>query len=173
MKKYSQWPILLVAVVFAGGWLSLHLQAVATQKKPDAPLKKFMRKKLKASDEILEGLVTEDFDLVSNGARKLQMMSADEQWRVSNDALYRQYSAEFQRVTKRLETMAKERELEGATLAWLESTMSCIKCHKHVRAILIADHSNSRLDELEPTQRETVNFFADHTQRPTIGDGGR
>lgn len=149
MNKHSPRLFMVAAAVFASGWLCLHLQTDATQNDAEAPLKKFMRAKLQASNQILEGLVTEDFDLVSKGARKLQVMSADEKWRVSNDALYRQYSAEFQRVTQRLETMAKEKKLEGATLTWIESTMGCITCHKHARAILIADSGNLGFDASE------------------------
>jgi cytochrome c556 len=65
-------------------------------------------------------------------------MSNAEKWRVSNDVLYRQYSAEFNRQAERLLEKANERSLDGATLAWVECTMSCVRCHKHARAIKVA-----------------------------------
>lgn len=108
------------------------------QQDADAALSEFMRQKLEASNQILEGLVTEDFDLVGKGAEKLQEISSSEQWRISNDALYRQYSGEFQRIAKRLEQTAKDKKLEAATLTWIETTMGCIECHKYARSILIA-----------------------------------
>jgi cytochrome c556 len=105
---------------------------------PKGGVRPFMRVKLEASNKILEGLATEDFRLVREGARTLHTMSGAEKWRVSNDPLYRQYSAEFNRQAERLLEKANERNLDGATLAWVECTMSCVRCHKYARAIKIA-----------------------------------
>lgn len=102
-------------------------------------LRKFMRAKLDAASQVLEGLTTEDFKLISAGAKQLREMSAAEEWRVSNDAMYRQHSAEFQRIAGQLEKSAEAKDLNGAALTWIEATMSCIECHKHVRIILIAE----------------------------------
>jgi hypothetical protein len=126
-----------------GGWFALDGKLVAqprqAAKADPAPLQKFMRAKLKASDQILEGLVTEKFDLITAGAQAFQKLSKAEQWRVSESALYRQHSAEFLRIAQRLEGEAKQKNLEGAALAWIETTMSCIECHKYSRTILISD----------------------------------
>ena len=102
-------------------------------------LQKFMRKKLDASNSILEGLTTEDYDLIAAGAAELTRASSAEEWRVSNDALYRQHSDQFRRIAGRLEKQAKAKNLDGAALVWLEGTMSCIECHKWVRSTLISD----------------------------------
>lgn len=113
------------------------------QKDPDKPpkavLQKFMRAKLAASNQIMEGLVTENFALITAGANKLSAVSADEKWRISNDAMYRQHSGEFRRIVERLQESAKQEDLDAAAIAWIAASMSCIECHKHVRAILIAD----------------------------------
>ena len=106
----------------------------------DVIVRPFMRMKLEASNKVLEGLTTEDFRLVREGASTLHKMSSAEKWRVSNDVLYRQYSAEFNREAERLLERANERNLDGATLAWMECTMSCVRCHKYARAIKIAGH---------------------------------
>jgi cytochrome c556 len=107
---------------------------------PKGSVRPFMRMKLEASNKILEGLTTEDFRQVRDGAQTLHKMSSAEKWRVSNDVLYRQYSAEFNRDAERLLEKANERNLDGATLAWVECTMSCVRCHKYARAIKIAGH---------------------------------
>ncbi|MEX0715742.1 MAG: hypothetical protein WD066_04110 [Planctomycetaceae bacterium] len=101
-------------------------------------LSEHMRAKLAASSEILEGLCTEDFDLIAKGAKELGRVSATEKWRISNDAIYRHHSAEFTRVVKELEKSAGEKSLEGCSLRWVEATMTCIECHRFVRAIMIA-----------------------------------
>ncbi|HUG93166.1 MAG TPA: hypothetical protein VML55_20160 [Planctomycetaceae bacterium] len=102
-------------------------------------LQKFMRAKLAAADLILEGLVTEKFTLVRKGAEQLRQTSESDQWRASNDALYRQYSREFQRKIQQLDQSAQDKNLDRAALAWVDTTLSCVECHKWVNAILIAE----------------------------------
>ena len=58
-------------------------------------IRAFMRMKLDASTKILEGLTTENFQMIGEGAKTLQSMSSAEKWRVSNDVLYRQYRRNF------------------------------------------------------------------------------
>lgn len=102
-------------------------------------LSTFMHMKLDASQKILAGLALEDFELIQEGAGKLQEMSAAAKWRVTNDAFYREHSADFQKMVQRLSKNAKEEKLDGSALAWIEVTMQCIECHKWTRAHLIAD----------------------------------
>lgn len=124
-------------------------QQQAGQQQPERPaaprteeekraLSEYMRAKLASSSQILEGLCTEDFDLIAKGARELGQISTTEKWRISNDAIYRHHSAEFTRIVKELEKSAGEKALEGCSLRWIEATMSCIECHRFVRAIRIA-----------------------------------
>ncbi|WP_437229874.1 hypothetical protein SH661x_001667 [Planctomicrobium sp. SH661] len=100
-------------------------------------LQEFMRLKLSASEKILEGLSLEDMDLVQSGADSLNKMSTAEKWRVSNDAMYRQFSEEFQRNTSELAKAAGNDNLDQAALKWFATTMSCIECHRYVRNNLV------------------------------------
>ncbi len=102
-------------------------------------LKQFMRKKLEASNKILEGLTTEDMALVREGARTLNKMSLSAKWRAHNDVMYKQFSSEFQRVTKDLAQAADDDNLDQAALKWMGATMGCIECHRFVRNTLIVD----------------------------------
>lgn len=102
-------------------------------------MSKFMREKLAASSEVLEGLATENFELIASGAKQMRKLSAAEKWQVSNDASYRQFSNQFRRIMEQLETKANEKKLEGAALTWIEGTMTCIECHKWVRNTVLAD----------------------------------
>lgn len=141
MKSDWKRTSIALSILLAGGTCIIFSTAAARsplKTEPHPPLKQFMRAKLDASNRILEGLATEDFALIARGSKQLAQMSAAEQWRVSNDALYRQHSAEFRRIVERLEKQAEEKKLEGAALTWIETTMSCIECHKYVRAQLIA-----------------------------------
>ncbi len=98
--------------------------------------------KLNASTQILEGLCLEDFDAIEKGAEKLKSMSNEERWRVSNDAMYRQQSAEFRDAVENILTAAKEKKsLDSAALAWTKTTLNCIECHRWVRNTLLAEQT--------------------------------
>ena len=126
-----------IAVLTCGVWLTCRGDEPPS---PKGSVRPFMRMKLEASNKVLEGLATEDFHMIRDGAQTLQRMSGAEKWRVSNDVLYRQYSAEFNRQAERLLEKANERNIDGATLAWVECTMSCVRCHKYARAIKLVGH---------------------------------
>jgi hypothetical protein len=99
----------------------------------------FMRKKLEASQSLLEGLAVEDFDLIATGARQLKTTSAAAEFMVIRDPLYTQHADEFRRIVEKLEKAGKARNLDAATLAYVDMTMSCVECHKYVRNVQIAD----------------------------------
>lgn len=110
----------------------------------DLPLREYMRVKLEASNLVLEGLCTEDAKLVERGARKLNEMSTSERWRVINDPMYRQFSADFREITQQLVEAAEKHNLDRAALKWMDATMGCIECHRFVRGIRIADQPDQR-----------------------------
>ena len=131
-------PFIVASLVCGlGVWLTCPAQETPQNMRGVRP---FMRMKLDASTKVLEGLTTENFRMISEGAQTLKKMSTAERWRVSNDALYRQYSAEFTQLAERLAEKANAHNIDGATLAWVECTMSCIRCHNHARTIKIAGH---------------------------------
>lgn len=115
-----------------------------SQESPKKDLSHFMRLKLQASEKVLEGLAVENFALIKEGAQKLNEMSGAEQWRVTNDALYRNYSGDFQRVTKDLVKAAEEENLDRAALKWMDATMNCIECHRYARGIFLAGDFSQR-----------------------------
>ena len=105
---------------------------------PKHILSRFMRQKLTASSQILEGLCTEDLELVAGGAAVLQQMSNEERWRVSNDIMYRRYSKEFATAVEELQKESKDQDMDGTSLAWVNVTMKCLKCHEWVRNTVLA-----------------------------------
>ena len=111
------------------------------KKKPGAnkaALRMFMRKKLESSQSVLEGLALEDFDLIAKGAKELKTTSAAAEFMVIHDPLYTEYADDFRRVVDKMAKAAKEKRIDGATLAYMDMTMSCVECHKYVRNVLIA-----------------------------------
>lgn len=96
----------------------------------------FMRQKLEFSKNIIEGLSLEQFALVEKNARALKVLSQAAEWEVPtipNATDYVALTTEFQRYTDELARNAKQRNIDGATLAYLKLTMNCVQCHKYVR----------------------------------------
>ena len=106
---------------------------------PATALSRFMRQKLHASNLILEGLCTEDLKMVSEGSASLKKMSTQENWRVSNDMMYRRYSTEFVSAVEELQKEAEDNNMDGTSMAWVNVTMKCLKCHEWVRNAVFAD----------------------------------
>lgn len=106
---------------------------------PGQALARFMRQKLQASNLILEGLCTEDLAMVTDGSATLMKMSGEEKWRVSNDIMYRRYSTEFVQAVEELQQEAKDNDMDGTSLAWVNVTMKCLKCHEWVRNTVLAE----------------------------------
>ena len=98
----------------------------------------FMRKKLEYSKNILEGLVLEDFTLISRNARALKTMSEAAAWQdsmIPNATDYIPYTMEFQRQSDELMENANKGNLDGASLVYLQMTLTCVRCHKCARLV--------------------------------------
>ena len=98
----------------------------------------FMRKKLSAAQDVIEGLALEDFEKIEAGGKQLQASSAAAEFRVINDKVYAEFSDDFHRTAGKLVKAAREKRLEGATLAFMDLTMNCVDCHKFSRGVLVA-----------------------------------
>ncbi len=118
----------------------LRSEAAGKVAKPaDKPIDQFMRQKLTDSEKVLEGLVTEDFAQIQKAAAEMHTLSQAEQWQVFNTPTYDLYSREFEKGCDQLETAAKEKNIDRASLAWIRVTMTCLSCHKHVRNAKVAE----------------------------------
>lgn len=136
----------VVSVAFAVTNQAAQSKAQQDTASPDeeeeaADLSKFMRKKLTASNQVLEGLVTDDMARVDEAAERLLRMSHAERWRASNDMMYMHHSRQFRRSVEKMQNKAKQKSIDGAALAWIDVTMSCIRCHEWVRDSMLVDLS--------------------------------
>ena len=118
--------------------LAVGLMVSSAQNKKLRAMKKFMRDKLELAQGILEGLSVENYDLITSRAQRLSAMSQQADWKVFENPDYEQQSFAFRRNVDSLTKAAKNKNLDGATLAYVRVTMSCIECHKYVRGRLVA-----------------------------------
>lgn len=126
-----------VAMVLAG-FLAAGLAVGLAQNRKSRATKEFMRDKLELAQGILEGLSVENYDLIISRSQKLSAMSQEADWKVFENPDYEQQSLAFRRNVDALTKAAKNKNLDGATLAYVRVTMSCVECHKYVRGRLVA-----------------------------------
>lgn len=124
---------MLLAGLLAGG-----LAVGLAQNRKSRATKEFMRDKLELAQGILEGLSVENYDLIISRSQKLSAMSQQVDWKVFENPDYEQQSMAFRRNVDALTKAAKNKNLDGATLAYVRVTMSCVECHKYVRGRLVA-----------------------------------
>jgi hypothetical protein len=101
------------------------------RKKPS----KVMTAKLLHSQKLLEGIAVGDFKMITLNADELIQLTKTEEWMMYKTPRYEMYSNEFRRAAETLIQKAKDKNIDGTTLAFFEMTMTCVRCHQHVREI--------------------------------------
>ncbi|MCE9562860.1 MAG: hypothetical protein K8U57_12515 [Planctomycetes bacterium] len=127
---------LALAVVCLVALTAGHSRSESPQKDPPALPNEgqVMQVKLKRSQSLLEALAKEDYKQLEESAISLVRISkATEFLRAYKTEEYEFQTRVFQRSAETLAVKAKEKNLDGATLAYMDMTMSCVACHNHFR----------------------------------------
>ena len=114
-------------IAFAGVWWS------RAQSGTKVTTKEVMMQKLEFAHYILNGVATDNFDLIAKNADQLARLSHESAWRARESADYEVLSAEFRRQVEALAKAAKDRNSDAASLAYVQMTLSCVNCHKYMR----------------------------------------
>ena len=96
---------------------------------------KLMAEKLKQSQTLLEGLATNDFDKIRDSAQELIRISQAAEWEAHKTPMYVVHTNNFRRSAETIIQKAKDKNLDGATLAFVDLTITCVRCHQHCREI--------------------------------------
>ena len=96
-----------------------------------------MEQKLGAAQKILEGLAQNNLPMIKENAEKLNDLSKQAAWKLIETPRYEQYSDEFQRLTLKMANQAREKNLDGAALSYVDMTLLCVKCHQHTREVKV------------------------------------
>ncbi len=126
MKKII--PLAVVLCLFAGGVSS-------GQPAKSKIFKKLMGEKLKASQNLIEGLALGNFNTLKDNAQELLRISNTEEFVAYKTPKYELFSNEFRSAAEKLIAKAKAKNLDGAALAYVELTMTCVRCHEYVREV--------------------------------------
>jgi len=98
----------------------------------------FMRMKLIHAQKVLEGLTTEDYNMIAKHSQELSLLSQATNWQVLQTDEYLTQSVEFRRAADALTQAAEDKNLDAAALRYMDVTMKCIICHKYVRGVRMA-----------------------------------
>jgi hypothetical protein len=109
----------------------------AQEKKDPPPPKKptVMQRKLAHAQKVLEGVATEDFDKVAKNAEELKGCVKDATWRIIETEKYVAFSMDFMGHLDSIQAAAKKKNADAAALAYVEMTLTCVKCHQHIRDV--------------------------------------
>jgi cytochrome c556 len=109
------------------------LVTVLAQPRNELPSKVLMRQKLDHAQSALEAITLENFELLAVHAGKMRALGEQPSWNLFDTAEYAEQSLLFKRNVDQLSKAARERNLDGATLAYTKVTFSCVECHKYIR----------------------------------------
>ena len=93
----------------------------------------FMKRKLEHAEKTLEALAKEDYDAIITHSQAISLLCEDELWMVLETPEYRERSKEFQRSVYGITEAARKKNLEGAALAYVDTTLKCVSCHQYLR----------------------------------------
>ena len=127
MRNHRIVPAILVFVAI-GSATSINSPA-----RGEDDLAAFMKVKLRHAEKVLEGLATEDYELIVKNSQAMSLLCEDEMWAVLQTPEYRERSREFRRSVDSITEAARSKNLEAAALSYVDSTMKCVSCHKYVR----------------------------------------
>jgi hypothetical protein len=116
---------LIVATLFAG------TRSTYTQK--EAAVKEAMRQKVAYSQQVLVGITLENYGLIANNAKKLVELSNKTNWYSRQVPEYELFLNEFRRRAQEVMEAGQQKNLDAASLAYVQMTLSCVNCHKFVR----------------------------------------
>lgn len=133
MRRVTRWGWLGVVMLMSAGTVVESRQAPT--------LSNIMRSKLEHAQQVLEGIALARFEMIESHANDIRILSDLSSWNILRTPDYVRYSSDFRDTAERLRQAATNRNLEAATLAYIELTLQCVACHKHVRDVQLArDH---------------------------------
>jgi hypothetical protein len=150
MKLTTSGAALAGAALLAACWTLAQSQSV-----PIASTKDAMRFKLFYAQGVLEGIATENYDRIATNSIGLVKLSQQAEWRHRATPAYQRFTADYARQAEALGRAAKNRNIDAATVAYFQLTVSCVNCHRYLRGgdqagVPPEDDVGSMLAELNP-----------------------
>jgi hypothetical protein len=118
---------LILALLFADA------RSTYAQAGKESGVKGAMRQKVAYSQQVLVGITLEDYGLIANNAEKLVELSNKTNWYSRQVPEYELFLNEFRRNAQDLMKAGQQKNLDAASHAYVQMTLSCVSCHKFIR----------------------------------------
>ena len=89
-----------------------------------------MWRKLDLAHDILDALVNEDFEALEAYGQDLETLGVAGEFFVNDTEEYRYHARRFRDAARSLTLAARDSNMDGATLAYVELTVTCVRCHQ-------------------------------------------
>ena len=122
------------SIIFGLVAFGVFAAVLAAQTKRQTPASDLMQKKLVYSQKILEGLALEDFEKITSNTKAMNGLTQIAAFFVADTADYRAQLKVFRFANDELVRLADEENIDGAALAYMQQTLSCVNCHKYLRS---------------------------------------
>jgi cytochrome c556 len=93
-----------------------------------------MKAKAGYAHRLLDAVVKGDLETARGQAFRLKAVAETADWNVMSTPDYARETEEFVRATDRLLRAAETRNLDAVALAYVQVTLSCVRCHRYVRS---------------------------------------
>lgn len=151
-------PKTVVAALVSGSFFLLTAITLPGARSQENNLHEIMERKLDHAHSVLESLIMEDFEGLEESARALEALSEEAGWFVLQTPEYMQRSTGFRLAAAQIEASAREKNLQGAALGYVEMTLKCVQCHQFLRGTRRASAKDLGLGVFDAAVR-------DYTQR--------
>lgn len=135
MQRFGIGAVVVVALACASAAAQEPKQTDRADKtdKAEQEASFWMKRKLALSQDVLEGLAMGDFDKIDAAARTLDKLNSIEKFVRGRNEAYRAQLDLFRYANASLLKAAETNNLDGATLAFNQMTLSCVHCHQQLR----------------------------------------
>ena len=123
----------LTCLLLAGAGAGVRSQETPPERAPEVRDKNVMKFKLYSAQGVLEAIATENYSLLATNAQKLGALTKQVSWRIRHTPEYERLTTDFRRQTDALAKAAKDKNVDAATVAYFQMTVSCVTCHKYLR----------------------------------------
>src|SRR3989442_10028269 len=130
-QKVAGGCMLLVGLCFSYG-------QVPPEQAPEVRDKNVMKFKLHYAQGVLEGIATENYSLIATNAEQLAKLTHQVSWRIRHAPEYERITADFRRTTTALAKAGKDENVDAATVAYFQMTVSYVTCHKYLKGREVA-----------------------------------
>ncbi len=129
-RNYHKLALAGLAILGVGIWT---VQAAAPPDPQDPELKNTMQRKLDFAKTLLQDLAVEDFEGLRRNAQSLSLLSLESSWNTITTEEYLKQSSAFRRSLDTVRNAAADKNLDRATLGYVDMTIRCVECHKYIR----------------------------------------